>query len=115
MPDAFVSSVAWHYMVFALSGNGDFWRIWFGEDGQPLMQKLLGNETEYSEAFDMLRQKMLPPPHGGGIVVYENNPGLDSFLRLRYKRYEKYNFAEGDLIERVYDPTIPYVDPRRRA
>lgn len=51
--DAFIRSIAWHYMVFAKTGNGDIWRIWFNGD-QPLMERLIGNETEYREALTLV-------------------------------------------------------------
>ena len=48
--DAFIRAIRWHDMVFAKTGRGDIWRIWFDGD-QPLMEKLIGNEREYLEPF----------------------------------------------------------------
>lgn len=51
--DAFVDSVAWHYMLFARTGRGHYWRIWFDGE-QPAMEHLFGNEPEYREPLQEL-------------------------------------------------------------
>jgi hypothetical protein len=48
--DAFILATTWHYMTFAKTARGDVWRIWFDNDGHPLMEKLTPfQEAEYRE------------------------------------------------------------------
>ncbi len=54
--DAFVDSTTWHYMLFARTGNGDYWRVWFDEE-QPYMERLFGNEPQYQEPLQALRDR----------------------------------------------------------
>lgn len=56
--DAFIDSVAWHYMAFLRTGNGDFYRTWF-EGREPRMQRLFGDESEYHEPLAELRKRAL--------------------------------------------------------
>lgn len=55
--DAFLDAVAWHYEAFLKTGCGDIYRVWFGSDGQPMMQRLIGDETEYIEPLAELRKR----------------------------------------------------------
>lgn len=53
--DAFIQATTWHYEAFLGTGEGDVWRIWFGPDGLPLMEKLTPwGITEYHEAVAQL-------------------------------------------------------------
>jgi len=40
--------------VFAITDNGDVWRIWCDEY-HPMMQRLMGDEDEYYPAIRLLR------------------------------------------------------------
>jgi hypothetical protein len=39
--DAFVGSTTYRYQAFLATAGGDIWCVWFGHDGQSLMQKLI--------------------------------------------------------------------------
>jgi hypothetical protein len=56
MSDAFVDAVAWRYCAFLRTGNGEFWRIWF-DDNEPLIEKLVGNESEWVEPLTELKRR----------------------------------------------------------
>lgn len=53
--NAFLKATTWHYSAFLKDGAGDVWRVWFDHNGQPLMEKLIGDQfTEYREAVAAL-------------------------------------------------------------
>lgn len=54
--DAFLFSTTWHYMLFAKTAAGDFWRVWFEGDPFPYQQRLIGNESEFAEPLAALRK-----------------------------------------------------------
>lgn len=54
--DAFVDSVVWHCQAFLMTARGDVWRIWF-KNTEPLMERLIGNESEYGEPLSELRER----------------------------------------------------------
>jgi hypothetical protein len=54
--DAFIDSTTWHYMLFARTGNGSYWRIWF-DGNEPLMERLFGDEPQYYEPLKELRER----------------------------------------------------------
>lgn len=56
--DVFVKSIAWQDMLFAKTGRGDIWRMWFklGFDGGPIMEQLFGDEPEWQEPIARLNR-----------------------------------------------------------
>jgi hypothetical protein len=38
--DAFIKASVYEHQAYLATGNGDIWAVWFGHDGQPLLQKL---------------------------------------------------------------------------
>jgi len=51
---AFLGTIMYKHDVFAITDNGDVWRIWCDEY-HPMMQRLMGDEDEYYPAIRLLR------------------------------------------------------------
>lgn len=53
--DEVIQAAAWHGSAFIGASGGEIWRVWFGNDGQPLIERLTGHQMrEYREAIDLL-------------------------------------------------------------
>ena len=46
---AFIKATTWHHSAFLRAENGDVWRVWFGTDNQPLIERL--TPSQYVDYF----------------------------------------------------------------
>lgn len=51
--DAFVKATTYQYSAFLKTGNGDTWRVWFGPDGLPLIERMTPDQIrEYRDGLE---------------------------------------------------------------
>lgn len=48
--DVFIKAEAFEFSAYLTSAGGDVWRVWFGNDNQPLLQRLLPIEIQHLDA-----------------------------------------------------------------
>lgn len=43
--DAFIKATTFQYSAFLKSGNGDTWRVWFGNEGSPWIERSINDQV----------------------------------------------------------------------
>jgi hypothetical protein len=49
--DEFIKAEMHLYSAYLSTGNGDVWRVWFGRDGLPLIERLTPNQIRELSAM----------------------------------------------------------------
>ena len=56
--DAVMDAVSWHDCAFVRTASGSYWRVFFGGEPYPFIERLMGNEPEWVEPLNELKRRL---------------------------------------------------------